>query len=93
MILQNSDDEQQTFYNACISGDYDLKQSYHEQYYHLTLETLKKHVDDTIDVINDLSLLSWLEFSRRYPRLPLLESHNEFVFDIFDLVQQKLETA
>jgi hypothetical protein len=70
-----------------------LKKSYHEEYYPMTLEAVKKHVDYIIDAINDLSLLSWAEFSRRHPRLPLLESHNEFVFDIFDIVQQKLEAA
>lgn len=59
----------------------------------MTFQAVKKHVDYIIDEINDLSLLSWKEFSRRHPRLPLLESHNEYVFDIFDLVQQKLDEA
>lgn len=84
-------DDPQIFYQACIEGNTDLKQNYHDQYYQITMEALKTHVNEVIDVINDLSLLSWREFSRRYPRLPLLESHNEYVFDIFDLVLQKLE--
>ena len=84
-------DDLQIFYQACIEGDTNLKQRYHNQYCQITREALKSHVNEIIDVINDLSLLSWREFSRRHPRLPLLESHNEYVFDIFDLVLQKLE--
>lgn len=85
--------EQQAFYAACLEGNDVLKQSYHTQFYQQTLEALKQHVNYIIDELNDLSLLSWREFARRHPRLPLLERHNEFVLDIFDLVLQNLETT
>jgi hypothetical protein len=69
-----------------------LKQSYHEQFYPQTLAALKDHVGYIVDQLNDLSLLSVRDFVNRHPRLPLIESHNEFIWDIFDLVQTNLET-
>ena len=84
--------EQQAFYQACISHDESLKQIYHAQYYPETLATLKKHVDYIVTELNELSLLSYKDYVKRHPRLPLLSRHNEFVWDFFDLVQENLDT-
>ena len=92
-LLQESPEEQHTFYHACTEDDVELKQSYHKQYYPRTLAVLKDHVAGKIDELNELGVLSVMNFVKRHPRLPLLENHNQFVFEIFDAVHECLKTS
>lgn len=79
-----------------MNGDEDTKQYYHEQYFAQTLAVLQKHVDYLVNELDDLSESSWRKTFRkdqqnRHPRLPLLLRHNNFVREIFELVQENLD--
>lgn len=78
-----------------MSGDEASKQYYHEQYFAQTLAVLRKHVDYLMNELDDLSESSWRKTFRkdnhRHPRLPLILRHNNFVREIFELVQQHLD--
>lgn len=91
-----SSEEQQAFYQAHMVGDEGTKQYYHEQYFPDTLAALRKHVDYLVNELDELSENSWRKTFRkdenRHPRLPIILEHNNFVRDIFELVQQNLDS-
>eukprot|EP00804_Cyclotella_cryptica_P012807 CCRYP_010569-RA/>CCRYP_010569-RA protein AED:0.07 eAED:0.07 QI:164/1/1/1/0/0.5/2/544/443 len=91
-LAKNSNEQQQAFYRACISGDEATKQSYHNQYYPQTLAALQEHVDGMTKKLNELSVFSWQTDFKRHPRLPLLSKHNEFIWETFELVRQRLDS-
>ena len=91
-----SSNDQQSFYQACMSGDEATKQQYHNQYFAQTLATLKQHVDFIVNELDELSLgletqMAQGEDAIRHPRLPLIMSHNEFVSNTFEVVQTNLD--
>ena len=94
-IQGTSLEEQQAFYQAHMSGDEATKQYYHEEYFPQTLAVLQTHVDYLMNELDDLSESSWRKTFRkdqhRHPRLPLILRHNNFVREIFELVQQNLD--
>jgi len=74
-------------------GDDALKERYKEQYFPQSLSAIQNHVTDIVNELDDLSeSVSWQKDYQKHPRLPLLERHNEFVRDIFDFVQQNLDS-
>ena len=84
--------EQQEFYHAAMAGNEELKQSYHARYFPQTFSVLSKHVNYLVNELDELSeSVSWRKDVQKYPRLPLLKRHNEFVREIFGLVQQNLD--
>ena len=87
--------EQQAFHRAHMTGDEATKQYYHEQYFSQTLQVLKTHVDYLMNELDDLSESSWRKTFRKdqnhHPRLPLILRHNNFVREIFALVEQNLD--
>jgi len=89
------EEQQQAFYQAHMSGDEATKQYYHDQYFPQTLAVLQTHVDYLVNELDDLSESSWRKTFRkdqhRHPRLPLILRHNNFVREIFELVQQNLD--
>eukprot|EP00568_Trieres_chinensis_P002291 CAMPEP_0183294232 /NCGR_PEP_ID=MMETSP0160_2-20130417/2649_1 /TAXON_ID=2839 ORGANISM="Odontella Sinensis, Strain Grunow 1884" /NCGR_SAMPLE_ID=MMETSP0160_2 /ASSEMBLY_ACC=CAM_ASM_000250 /LENGTH=210 /DNA_ID=CAMNT_0025455513 /DNA_START=146 /DNA_END=778 /DNA_ORIENTATION=- len=89
--LGKSPEEQNYFYQAHMMGDEALKQQYHEQYFTQTLSALQKHVDYLVIELDELSENTWRKDNERYPRLPLIMRHNEYVRSIFELVQQNLD--
>ena len=96
-LTKVSPNDQQTFYQACMSGDDEAtKQSYYNQYFAQTLATLKQHVDYIVNELDELSLgletqMKQGEDAIRHPRLPLIISHNEFVSNTFEVVQANLD--
>ena len=88
-------EEQDAFYQAHMTCDEATKQYYHEQYFPQTLAVLRKHVDYLMTELEDLSESSWRKTFRKdrdsHPRLPLLLRHNNFIMEIFELVQQNLD--
>jgi len=95
-LTKVSSNDQQTFYQACMSGDEATKQSYHNQYFAQTLATLKQHVDFIVNELDELSLgletqMAQGEDAVRHPRLPLILKHNGFVSTTFELVQTNLD--
>ncbi len=78
-----------------MNGDEASKQYYHDQYFAQTLALLRQHVDYLMNELDDLSESSWRKTFRKdnhlHPRLPLILRHNNFVRDIFELVQRNLD--
>ena len=83
---------QSQFHGAHVSGDFDTKHSMHEQYYHRTMTRLIEHVDEFLASLDELERIANYgarEAIGRYPRLPLILRHNEFVRRIFLAVRAK----
>jgi hypothetical protein len=90
-ILAQDPNLQRGFYEACMRGDAETKNSYHQQYFPYTLEALRKHVDDTLRDLDRLSAQARSKDPNRYPRLPVILKHNEFVKDTFLKVKANLD--
>ena len=85
--------EQQKLYQAHMTGNYEIKQAMHQQYYSQTLKVLMKHIDDFLDDLDALSVTAQVyadSTSTPNPRVPLLEKHNEFVKKTFETVKNRL---
>lgn len=92
-VLGQSLQEREAFYQAHMAGDQATKQIYHQKHFKQTLATLKKHVDYLVNELDELSESTiWKRRNEKHPRLPLLMKHNDFVRDIFNRVQQNLDT-
>ena len=89
--LASNRDVQQAFYNAHMSGDQNTKQAIHQQYFYETSSTLKKHVDDFLKSLDDLSAKYVGKDTSQHPRLPLVARHNEFVKETFLKVKANLD--
>lgn len=89
--LASNRDHQQAFYNAHMSGDQNTKQAIHQQYFYQTSSALKKHVDDFLKSLDDLSAKSAGKDINEHPRLPLILRHNEFVKETFLKVKANLD--
>lgn len=78
--------KQQEFYNAHMNGDYETKQSIHEQYYPQTAAKLLEYIDS---VLQELDLRSGKAkyggkvAGNDHPRLPLILRQNEFAKNTF----------
>jgi len=87
MLLEETDKGmQQQFYQAHMTGDYTTKQCIHDRYYHQTLTKLIDHVDtflSSLDELERVALYGTYDAIGRYPRLPLILRHNEFVRQTF----------
>lgn len=83
---------QQQFYQAHMNGDYETRQSIHEQYYPLTAAKLTEHIDTFLDELDGFKRKG--EYGGKvaaedHPRLPLVLRHNEFVRSTFEAVRCK----
>ena len=83
---------QKAFYDAHMAGDEATKQSIHEHYYEETLASLRKHVNDFLQQLEQLSQKAVGKDYREHPRLPLILKHNEFVKETFLAVKAQLDT-
>jgi hypothetical protein len=87
--------DQESFYQACMNGNEEIKQGYCSQYWDQILFELQDHVNSLINELEELEigLLTQSEMgqdSERHPRLPLLKRHNEFVKNVFDSIEVAL---
>ena len=83
-ILKKEDPgAQQAFYDAFMAGDADTKAGYHQQYFPYTLDALKKHVDGTLQELDQLSAEAASKDLATHPRVPVILQHNEFVKQVF----------
>jgi hypothetical protein len=90
-ILGGSDPSlQQQFYDAYTSGDEETKQSFHNQYWEYTLQTIREHVDLTLQELYALSVRASEKDVVTHPRLPVILKHNEFVTNAFYSVRDQL---
>ena len=91
LYLQETDPTtMHNFYQAHINGDVETKQAMHNQYYGATLEKLNKHVDDFLLELDALQQKGEGKSVDEHPRLPLIQSHNEFVRETFWKVKEQL---
>jgi hypothetical protein len=91
-----SPQDQQAFYQAFLAGDEPTRQHCHEQNFAQTLRVLRKHVNFLMNELEELEMGIETQAKRgthffRYPRLPLLLKHNEFVKNIMEKVQLNVD--
>ena len=91
-ILAQDPNLQQGFFNACMSGDYETKSSYHQQYFQYTYAALKNHVDEFLVKLDELSAMAYTKDVSKHPRIPLILKHNEFVKYTFSNVKARLDS-
>ena len=82
--------DQQTFYQAHMNGEYEMKQTFHSQYFAQTLAKLQNHVDNFLEELDELMAKIDSSDQTIHPRLPLLLKHNEFVKQTFMTVKARL---
>ena len=95
-MLKVSPEEQQQFYQACMSGDEDTKGMFHNQYLAQTFRVVGSHVDYILNELEELGIgletqIAQGQDKTKHPRLPLIQRHNEFVKVTFDNVRLNLD--
>jgi len=90
-------DEQQSLYQAHMTGNVELTLQYHQQYFEQTKSALQEHVNFLLNELEELGLGLEIQVSQgqdaeRHPRLPLIMRHNEFITKILENVQQNLDS-
>lgn len=90
-ILSNNQQARTEFYNACVNGDTATKSAYHQQYLGETMSKLKKHVDDFLASLDELSMKAAGKDLSQHPRLPLIVAHNDFVRQTFLRVKEQID--
>lgn len=91
-VLSQDSNLQQGFYQAYMAGDEDTKNSYHQEYFPYTLDALKKHVDDTLRELDELSFKASSKDITTHPRVPVILQHNDFVKSTFLKVKTNLDS-
>ena len=89
-VLAQDPSLKQAFYEACMRGDENTKNQYHEQYWSYTLEALKNHVESTLRELDQLSSLAQSKDPATHPRVPVILQHNQYVKETFLKVKQHL---
>lgn len=82
---------QQALYQAHMSGDYNTKQQFHQQYYPQTYAALQHHLSTFLGELDVLVQNADGKNMNIHPRIPLVLKHNGFVRQTFLLVQQRLQ--
>ena len=89
--LESIDPEtQQAFYQAHMNGDEATKQGIHEYYYEQTAGALQNHIQSFLQDLEETSRIGATKDVNEHPRLPLILSHNAFVKETFEKVQETL---
>ena len=88
-VLNENDSKQREFYQAHMNGDYETKQSIHEQYYQETAAILLEHIDGFLHKLDELSAKAHERDMNDHPRLPLILRHNYFVRNTFLAVRSR----
>uniref|UniRef100_A0A7S1YVE7 SET domain-containing protein n=1 Tax=Ditylum brightwellii TaxID=49249 RepID=A0A7S1YVE7_9STRA len=89
VLGENDEWKQKEFYEAHMNGDYDTKESIHEQYRSQTMAKLLDHIDSFLYQLEKLSEKTYGRSVDDHPRLPLILRHNEFVRDTFLTVRSR----
>ena len=89
--------QQQQLYQAFMSGDEATKQSLHQEHFALTMQALRSHANYLENEIEELEIgMDTMQkqgtSAQFYPRLPLIQRHNNYVKDILGRVQQNLNS-
>lgn len=94
-LLEDIEDDdrrtQQAFYQACMNGDADTKNSIHQQYFPMTSRTIQIHVNSFIEELDQLSEKAAAKDVNEHPRVPLILEHNAFVKQTFMNVKANID--
>lgn len=90
-VLSADPNLQQQFYQAYMNGDEGTKQQFHQEYFQYTKEALQNHVGGVLQELDRLSADAMTKDPNRYPRLPVILKHNEFVKETFLRVKANLD--
>merc|ERR1712176_83243 len=91
-VLKQADPSvRQGFYEACMRGDEETKQSYHQEYFPYTKEALQKHVNSFLLDLDRLSSKAQSYDLRTHPRVPVILQHNAFTKETFQRVKANLD--
>jgi hypothetical protein len=91
-ILEQIPEIQEKLYQAHTEGDKDTKAALHRQYHLETSIMIKKHVDSTLKVLEELlQKITTLDQSG-HPRLETIYRHNLFFQNTFWKVQQQINS-
>mmetsp|Transcript_51291 Transcript_51291/g.154133 ORF Transcript_51291/g.154133 Transcript_51291/m.154133 type:complete len:130 (-) Transcript_51291:76-465(-) len=90
-VLSADPNLQQQFYQAHMNGDEGTKQQFHQQYFEYTKEALQNHVNGMLKELDQLQDDVRTKDPNRYPRLPVIMKHNEFVKESFLRVKANLD--
>ena len=82
--------DKRAFYQAHMTGDEGTKGAIHRKYLQQTCDTLRKHVDKTLDELAKLAKKTESASEKEHPRLPLIKRHNDMVTSTFLKVQNQL---
>ena len=91
-VLSDDPNLRQGFYEAYMSGDFDTKNSYHNEYFPYTYEILKDHVEGTLEQLDSLAKSAYDSLWYIHKRIPLILEHNEFVNNTFSNVKANLDS-
>ncbi|KAL3908791.1 MAG: hypothetical protein SGILL_008347 [Bacillariaceae sp.] len=91
ILKKNDPNLAQQFYQACSQGDAGSKNSFHEQYWSYTIDSLRKHVDGTLRDLDRLSDKARSKDPSTHPRVPVILKHNEFVKETFQRVKANID--
>ena len=81
----------EAFYSAHKKGDYETKQSIHQQFLLETSSKIKNHVDLFLEQLDELSAKAYANDPAEHPRIPLILEHNTFVRDTFLRVKERID--
>jgi hypothetical protein len=89
-ILEQLPEIQELFYQAHMKKDKETKADLHKKYYLETCIVIKKHVDETLKVLDELLQKILALEKEDHPRLETIYRHNLFFHQTFWKVQQRL---
>jgi len=89
--LRNDPESQQGFYQAVMNGDENTKGQFHQHFFPMTLEALKKHVNEFLGELDNLSSTARTYNPSTHPRVPVILAHNTFVKETFLRVKENLD--
>jgi hypothetical protein len=91
-ILEQIPEIQEKLYQAHTEADKDTKATLHHQYHLETCIMIKKHVDSTLKVLEELSQKSTTLDQSKHPRLETIYRHNVFFQNAFWKVQHQINS-
>ena len=90
-LLKADRDAQENFYRAHMSGDYQTKQAFHQQYILQTSTVIKNHVDLFLDQLEALSSKTIGQDINVHPRIPVIREHNQYIRETFLKVKDQID--
>eukprot|EP00977_Amphora_coffeiformis_P012375 scaffold3058_cov177-Amphora_coffeaeformis.AAC.12 len=93
-ILEQKPELQQRFYKSHVNGDEKSKDEIHKMFHLETCLTLKTHVDRTLAEMDEiLTRMNSIDNKEKelHPMYSLIYKNNQFVHNVFGMVQKKVD--